>query len=152
MGNIKILVSREATCIPTHHWQCVTEPRFGSPLPQLTPLNLRVLLAFWVPTHMTIIIIVCVRKIVCFTHICNNEYKILEETKQIVPNDANLFSFLQSSYTTLTLSICLFTHSMRLGKLIHTNVILYMSYWRKLNKLSQMMPIYLVSFNPHVRP
>ena len=82
---------------------------------------------------MTIIIIICVRKIVCFIHVCNNGYKILEETKQIVSNDANLFSFLQSSYTTLTLSICLFIHSMKLGKLIHTNVMLDMRYWRKLN-------------------
>ena len=37
-----------------------------------------------------------------------NGYKILEESKHNAPNNANLFSFLQSSHTTLTLSICLF--------------------------------------------
>ena len=37
-----------------------------------------------------------------------NGYKILEESKHNAPNNVNLFSFLQSSHTTLTLSICLF--------------------------------------------
>lgn len=115
------------------------------------PLNLRVLLAFWVPTHKTIIIIICVRKIICFIHVCNNGYKILEETKQIVSNDANLFSFLQSSYTTLTLSICLFIHSMKLGKLIHTNVMLDMRYWRKLNGMQWTMLIHSVASNSPIQ-